>query len=284
MFCTRERGASGPAMSRHRPLLLATILLVVVGIAGGTFAWRWSRRGPDQASVPDAVDRFRSSSTMWPSDLRLQPPAGVYVYAGEGSERLSFLDTHQAQGPSMPGTVTIQADGCWVFRLDYNSYHSQTWRRCPEDGKLRETGGTTDQKFDFGFFKQSEHSVVTCDRPVLVADLAAPPGTVHDMHCTGRSTTTDSAMTQTGTFTLVGPDTVDVGGQDVAAVHGRQEVKVSGDQTGTVRLDIWFAASDGLPLREEHHISVVSPAPSPIDEVTYTEDGAWKVSSLSPTT
>ena len=59
---------------------------------------------------------------------------------------------------------------------------------------------------------------------------------------------------------------------------------MSGDQTGDVAVDTWFAESDGLPLKETHDIRVVSPAPAPIDHVTYSERGSWRLTSLTPRT
>jgi len=56
------------------------------------------------------------------------------------------------------------------------------------------------------------------------------------------------------------------------------------EQRGTVTVDIWFATSNGLPLREEHTITVVSPAPAPLNRVTYKEIGTWELTSLQPRT
>jgi hypothetical protein len=266
-------------------LVTVFVVFALVAAAGGFVAWRIHGRGPDEPSVNDALGRFRSSSTTaGEAPHALQPHAGVYVYRGTGSERLSFLDTSQSQGPEEPGTLTPGANGCWTFEIEYNSYHHQTWQRCARDGRLVELGGTTNQQFDFVAFKQSEHSEMRCDPPMTLVDTDAAPGTTWPVHCTGHSQTTNSDLTQTGTVTLIGVEDVTVGGTAVPAYHSRLDVVLSGDQTGETHSDMWFATSDGLPLRDQHDIRVVSPAPAPLNEVTYREQGSFDLTSLSART
>ncbi len=269
----------------HRGRYLAVSVLLVLIAIGAVFVWQWEHRGPSAPSIRDAIGRFRTSTTVGNADPHpLVPRPGVYLYKGTGSESLSFLATHQEQGPTEPGTVVRRRDGCWQFRIDFNSFHSQTWNRCAADGRLTEAGGTTTQKFDFATFKVGEHSAITCDPAFVVADLGASPGATSPVHCTGRSSTTKSTLSQAGDATFVGREPVVVGGEAVPALHTREAMRLSGDQTGEVRVDIWFAASDGLPLKEVHSIRVVSPAPPPLGHVTYTERGTWQLTSTTPRT
>jgi hypothetical protein len=267
----------------RRSRILALGVILFVALSSAVFAWRWRERGPAKPSVSAAIGRFRTSSTIAPTGPR-QPPPGVYVYAGGGSESLSFLATKQSQGPNEPGTIVAQPNGCWQFRLDYNSFHSQTWNRCATATQLVERGGTTTQRFDFVTFTQSEHSVVTCTPPMVLVDLSVKPGTTTPIHCTGRSQTTKSTFLQSGTVKFVARETVVVGGAAVPAVHARQDTQLSGGQTGEAHTDIWLAVSNGLPLKESHTIRVVSPAPAPLNQVTYKETGHWQLTSLTPRT
>jgi hypothetical protein len=91
-------------------------------------------------------------------------------------------------------------------------------------------------------------------------------------------------MEQRGTATFVGREPVVVGDASIPALHTREDVQLSGDQTGEVHFDIWFAAASGLPLKETHRIRVVSPAPPPLGHVTYSEEGAWQLRSTTPRT
>ena len=44
-------------------LIVGFVFVAVVIVSGALFVRRWQERGPDEASVSAAVDRFRSSST-----------------------------------------------------------------------------------------------------------------------------------------------------------------------------------------------------------------------------
>jgi hypothetical protein len=267
---------------RRRVIMIVTAVVVLVLAAVG-YAW-WSRRGPSAPSISKAVDQFRSATSVPTSSAALQPPPGVYIYAGSGGERLSFMATSQSQGGNLPGTVTRRANGCWTFTIVYNSFHRQSSRRCAVDGRLVERGNTTDQKFDFGPLSQSEHTVVKCDPAITLYEPAFTPGDTSPVHCTARSRTTKATMTQRGHVTFVARTTVTVGGIRVPALHYTQDLELSGDQQGTAHEDVWIAASNGLPLREERRTSVVSPAPAPLNHVTYSEDGQWLLTSLVPKT
>jgi hypothetical protein len=263
---------------------LAGFVTVVVFVGAGSVAWRWAQRGPGRASVSDAISRFRSSPTAAAGAQPLVPRPGVYLYDGTGSESLSFMGTSQSQGPTEPGTIVLRPDNCWQFRIDFNSFHGQTWNRCSRSGKLLESGGTTDQRFDFGFFASREHTDVTCSPVIVVADPAAAPGTRSPIHCSGRSRTTKTTFEQVGVATYLGREAVSVGGVAVPGLHVQQDMHLSGGQTGSVHVDIWFASTNGLPLKEAHSIRVVSPAPAPINHVTYTERGTWQLTSEAPRT
>jgi len=267
----------------RRSRIFVVGVLLVIAVSSLLFAWRWRERGPSKPSVSAAIGQFRSSSTIAASGSR-QPRSGVYLYAGSGTESLSFLSTTQSQGRIEPGTVTAQPGGCWQFRIAYNSFHSQTWSRCWKGSHLLESGGTTTQRFDFVTFKTSEHSVVTCQPPMVDADLDAKPGATTPIHCTGRSQTTHASFTQSGTTTFVGRESVMVAGVAVPAFHVRQDTRLSGGQTGGAHTDIWIAVADGLPLEESHTIHVVSPAPAPLNHVTYNESGRWQLISMTPRT
>lgn len=275
-----------PSRSRRvarRWLIAAIVVLVLVAVGVGGAVFWWNQRGPTRPSISGAVDRFRAATPAAKESVAMRPEPGVYLYAGTGGERLSFLATQQSQEGNLPGTVTWGADGCWTFAIDYNSFHRQTWDRCSQNGRLVERSNTTDQKFDFGALSQSEHTVVVCDSPTPLFDPAAAPGARVATRCTGHSQTTKADMTQRGTITFAGRTTVVVEGIRVPALHYTQVIRITGDQTGKQHEDLWLAAN-GLPLQEQRTISVVSPAPAPLNEVTYTEHGSWRITSLTPRT
>jgi hypothetical protein len=269
-----ERGWIGVAA-----IVVSALVLGGAGYVGAM----WLRRGPSRPSVNGAVDRFRSSSTGTRS-VASQPRPGVYLYAGTGAEHLSFLSTEQSQVGNLPGTVTTGTDGCWTFAIEYNSFHRQSWNRCARNGRLVELGGVTDQRFDFGAFGQSEHTVVVCDPPIVLDAPDAVVGDTRAIRCDGHSQTTGADQHQRGRITYLGRTTVTVAGTRVAAVHYREDFTIGGGQKGSTHEEVWAAATDGLPLREVRTIEVVSPAPAPIHEVTYREHGTWRLTSLTPRT
>jgi hypothetical protein len=271
-----------PRRSHRRAWIVVAVATVIVGVGALWFGQRWIDRGPDAASVDDAVDRFRSSSVATRPPEALRPAAGVYQFAGSGDEHLSFLSTSQSQGPELPGTITHDDDGCWTFEIEYNSFHRQSWRWCAEGGRLVERGGVTHQQFDFAAFKVDETSDIVCDPPFVAFDPAADVGSLTTTECRGSSTTTDTDLTTVGTYLLVGRESLNVGGTAVPALHYRARRTISGDQTGEEQVDMWFARRDGMPLRNVREVTAVSPAPAPLDSVTYTERGEWELVSLTP--
>ena len=267
----------------HRTRWLAACSVVVIG-ASGAAVWRLQQRGPRRPSVSAAIDRFHQATTSSVPDGPWEPAPGVYVYKASGTESLSFLGTHQSQGPLEPGTITLLPHDCWRLRIDFNSFHSQTWTRCGAHGTLSEVAGTTVQKFDFMAFSTTEHTTVQCPTPFVLVGLALRPGTTSHLRCEQRSSTTKTVAQQDGTVTFLGRDSVVVAGHKVPALHAREHLRLSGQQTGDIRIDLWFASANALPLAERHTIRVVSPAPSPIKHVTYTENGHWTITSLAPRT
>lgn len=265
----------------HRTI--AGLLVVAVVVAGTVAIVLWRRSGAHEASTRDAQRRFeRSSSTQRSAPSVLRPAAGVYLYRGTGTEHLTLPPKTQSQGPRMPATVTDRADGCWTFRIDYNSAHWQTWIYCPRNGGLVELGGQTFERWDFVVTKYDSTSTFTCD-PVSVAIRATMhAGDVWQQSCAGTSSGTKGTATTSGPYTFVGRESVVVGGAPVAAYHFHQVRTLSGSQTGTQDTDLWFAVKDGLPLRNDRTVSVHTN--TIIGRSTYTEHGSFELTSLIPQT
>jgi hypothetical protein len=251
-------------------------------VAGGAaFVVAWSDRGAEEASLDDALRRFRDGD---PAETTViagvqRPAAGVYSYSGEGTERLSLLGTTQDWGATLPATVT-HVEACWTLRIDFSTHHTQEWTYCPEDGALTEVAGRTSQRFDFVAVTVDDLTVFSCDPPGDVIRVDARRGDSWAQSCTGHSDTLDTTTVSSGTNTFVGVESVEVGGRSVAAYRYRSERAISGGQTGTERSETWFAVRDGLPLRATRSIHVESP--SPLGTVTYEEEGTFALGSLSP--
>ena len=176
--------------------------------------------------------------------------------------------------------MTHAADGCWVFRLDYNAAHWQDWRYCPSDGVIADTGGRTHQTWDFGVTEVESLTTFRCDPPGPLFPPGEPGWTVPH-RCVGSSDQVEGIATSAGPWRYVGPERVTIDGEQVDAWHLRQERTISGAQDGSQTADFWFR-EDGLLLRSERDVEVRSP--SPIGDVTYTETGSVTLTGLEPRT
>jgi hypothetical protein len=272
--------AARPSWYRRRGCLAAVAaVMLVVGVGIATLAVAWSHRGADEKSVQSAVDTFRRRAQDLGAGV-LRPPPGVYSYQGTGTEKLSVLATSQQWGPRIPGTVTHQPRGCWTFRVDYSTNHAQTWSWCPTRTVLRENGGRTTQTFDFVAASLTDVEVFTCDPPPDTIRLDARPGDRWKRACAGHSVDRGTKVQTKGTSTYVGPAGVVVAGRSEPAYHYRAEQALSGSQHGAERMDTWFSARDGLPLRIVRDVHVFSP--SPLGDISYTERGSFVLRSITP--
>jgi len=268
---------------RHAFRIGLVVVAVVALVAGVWFVRAWRDRGPDEASVDDALQRYRASSSTVEDPIGVaRPEPGVYEYEGHGDERLSFLATSQRQGPSMPATVTLEADGCWTLALEFNSFHTQTWDWCLDAAGVVETGGLVEQSFDFAAFKVDEHSVSRCDPPVRMLTRGAQPGQEWARRCSTVSSTARTTNVSEGVVVFVGLESLMIAGAAQPALHYRVETTISGGQEGEDRLDVWFAPDTSLLLRASRDLRVTSPAPAPLDEVTYTESGEFTIRTIAP--
>ncbi|MGZ8762373.1 MAG: hypothetical protein ACXW2Y_03510 [Acidimicrobiia bacterium] len=264
---------------RRWPWVVLAVVVVVLATCGGAVVLLWGGRGADEASVDEAVLRFRDNRDTGASGF-LAPEPGVYTYRGGGTERLSVLDASQQWGPRLPVTVTATDLGCWTFRVEYSTNHVQETFYCARDRLLEETGGRTKQRFDFGAFAIDEVQDFACRPPGQTIRVAARQGDSWQQSCTGHSVERGTTVTVAGTNTFLGRERVRVGGSSVEADHYRVDRTLTGDQTGTERAEFWYAARSGLPLRIRRDVRVESP--SPLGAVVYTESGTLTIGSVTP--
>lgn len=248
------------------------IALVVAGVAA-------VRRPPTrEVTVAEAVQRL-DGARLNGSAASLVPAEGVYRYTGSGTERLASFEP-TAQGPTLPATVEHTGDGCWAFRIDYNSRHWQRYDFCAVGGRLVERGGASEQRFDLVALEVTASTTTACPGDTVAADPQARVGDVAEVACEVRSSGSPAPLTSSGPSTFVGRTDLVVGGAEREALHYRRERTFSGDQTGTEQVDLWFDARSGLPLRGERRTTLTTD--SPIGSLTYTEDGAFRLAEADP--
>ena len=262
---------------RHRRRWPWVVLAVTLVLGAGFIAiWATTNRA-QQVTLRQAESRLHLSRD---SSGTRRPAQGVYEYAGSGTERLSFPPLSQSEGPTIPGTVSMQGANCWVLRLDYSTHHWQTFDFCLHGGDVWETGGVTWQLFSIGPVDVSTTSTFTCLAGTmwLPGDLVVGRSTTS--RCTGKSTSVKGETLSLGPCTYMGEAMLTVGHRQILAAHFEQQRVDSGAQTGSERYDIWIAAKTGLLLRFRQDIRLVSS--SPVGKVTYTQSGTLHLASLTP--
>ena len=129
-----------PHPEHHRVRKALIALVAVVGVAAvflvGSFTFR---DHPKARSVDDAVEAFRTGTTVPRTTSFRQPAPGVYQAAGSGKESISKPPLEQADGATIPITVRLLEEGCWRWRIDYNTAHWHEYEFCPKGQGLIQT-------------------------------------------------------------------------------------------------------------------------------------------------
>ncbi len=271
--------ADAPARRRRRWPWIVGAVVALLALVGGVIAWSWGGRGAQEASVDDAISRFRRADDSGTGGF-LQPAPGVYTYRGTGTERLSVLGAEQHWGPRVPVTVSATSPECWRLRIEYSNHHRQDFDYCARNATLLETGGRTAQRFDFKTFKVDDLTEFTCDPPGVAIRVNATRGASWRQSCAGTSVQRDTRVTSTGRNTFLGMRHLKVAGRTIEAYAYRNDRTLSGDQSGSEHNELWFAVGSGLPVRYTRDTTVESP--SPLGAVTYSEHGTLTLATLVP--
>ena len=262
-------------------ITLAVIVVGAVAYTGGRYVFR---SHPGAKSVDRAVDELRATTSVPDADSSAftRPRAGVYEAAGEGSEHISSPPNSQDDGAVMPITIRYLPDGCWTWRIDYNTAHWHEFDYCPKGNQLLLVAQRNFQAWDFGAIKVDNLGQYTCDPPAPVVVEDPQAGERFEHHCTGTNSAAPGSSTTAGPAVIVGLETLTIGGTEVPAVHQRRVQQLSDSQSGQVTEDWWLAPDTGLPLRSERTYRVESG--SVIGKITYSEQGSWQLTSLEPRT
>ena len=262
---------------RVRTALFVLLSLVILFVLVSVVLTLRGRARP--VSVNQAISRFHSDPS---ADPGTHPPQGVYSYQGTGTDSLSLPPLSQTEGPTLPGTVEVQADGCWSFRIDYSTNHWQSWSYCARPTGLVETGGFVWQRWMIGPVAETNLSTLHCS-PGLVSIPTAPAlDKVWPARCVGTSTQIHGTLVSIGATRFLGQPILNIAGHKIPSVHVEVQWKLSGPQVGTERDDLWFDAQSGLPLQNRRSIRVRTS--TPFGPSTYTENGTFVLRSLTPQT
>jgi hypothetical protein len=280
-----EGGAAEHSIHRHHwirtPLLIAAAtVVVIVAVVVISYVLR-DRPGPKSLSA--STRQFRSTTTTSPTVRSFElPAAGVYRITGRGSERISKPPNSQTDGPIMPVGATYLADGCWRWRIDYNTASWHEYDFCPQGGRLLLVAQSNYQSWDLGLTSVTNLGQYTCNPPSPIVVQAPVRGQEFAQRCTGTNTAVPGPSVAAGTVTVVGVQTLRIGGTPVRAVEMTRHQTISGAQHGILDESWWFATSTGLPLKAVRDYRLVTG--SVIGDITYNESGSWQLDSLTPHT
>lgn len=193
---------------------------------------------------PTAAPAARSTASAAapgaaPETLSDDLEEGVYVYDTEGYEETDALSGARHDYPSRT-TVTITRGGCgYIWRwqpLD---------ERWDESEACRRSSGIVLKRFSMyhEFFRRGIREDMACGPESVVMPIDPKAGKRWSFTCRSDDTTIES------TVTVVGYETLEIGGASVRAVRMRYDTKMSGDNSGTHVQERWLADSNGLLLR-----------------------------------
>jgi hypothetical protein len=265
--------------------VIASVCAVVVAAGVGVAIQQLTRtdRRTTARTVDEAVDQFRtteplgdgsphetagSTSTAPPARGSVLPEPGVYVYTTTGSDGVDALGGAEHAYPSTT-TITVRLTGCGVTkRWDVAVERWERISACVTADGIQRSAFTSYHEF-FGVGDTDREQCRGDPRP-----LDADPGTTWSFVCAEGD---DEGSSWVGT--VLGPGTVDVGGDPIEADHVLLETTdESGDDD--MRIESWFVAGTDLVAREtgERHTT----DPSPLGAVHYQERYEIVLTSLEP--
>lgn len=266
---------------RRRARVALGVVSALVVIVGG-FAVVWVSTDAHEVSLATADQQFRHHShTKAGYKKPGRPAVGVYAYVGSGTASLSLPPKTEHAGPTMPGTVTYGAGGCWTLRIDYSDVHWEFATYCPHGDALWESSRGGYYDWDFVATSISDTSTYTC-RP---AEVAIPGPNHRDrpyrFSCRGKNHPLKlGPVTLAGTVRYLGSGVIDVGGVSVPALHLEEVARFSGAQSGTDLENTWYDRADGLPLESSWTTDVTTP--TAIGDSTLASSAHFRLTSLTP--
>ncbi|HEX9978407.1 MAG TPA: hypothetical protein VGB41_07265 [Acidimicrobiia bacterium] len=236
---------------------------IVLGVVGGlvvALVAAWFLFFRDTATPVTAADLDFTGTA---GDAPGEP--GIYVYDTTGFEEIDALGGAHHDYPAETYLV-IEEGPCgpvvrWLA-LD------ERWERSEHCGPDLAVTTSTGYHEWFGI---PDTGVSTCTSPIF------PPAgeTTWTMECS------DGESTSTAHATVVGTETLDIGGQQVETLHIRIEETTSGSTIGNTTTNVWRLP--GTPLVVRKQVDDATANASRIGDVHYVEQVTLQLRSLLPT-
>ncbi len=248
-------------MSRKHALWAVGATLAVAAAAGAWFVA--TRENTTAASVDDALTRYRNQSGAVETSIA----PGVYVYATSGSESISALGGREHAYPER-STITVTGGGCGMtLRWDVLEHRSSTFEICDDGSRLGAWSET------HRFVGRDDVTEWRCQAAAWLP-AARDPGATSEVRCASDDSRQD------GTTTVVGSETVRVGGVPVDVVRLRVATRQSGGARGPTVEERWLERETGLPVRIAYRVATLNA--SLIGDVRFEERFTLRLVSLEP--
>lgn len=219
-------------------------------------------------STPGAPAAGTTSPTS-PGPASRWPDEGVYPFATEGGGETDALGGARHDYPEQVPLI-VRRGGCgYTVRWQPLDERWDEWEFCA-DGTARPMARITTYH---EFFQRGQRQDFDCGR-VEMSPAAYEPGDTLTWTCRSGNGEVDS------TTTVVGIETLDIGGTPVRAVHHRHDVVFSGANEGSQVFEWWLEMETGLPVRLVRDLEVTSQ--SPFGKVNYSERFTSQAVTLTP--
>jgi hypothetical protein len=254
-------------MSRYRLLVL---VLALVAVAAGVVTVLTRR---DTTTVLD-IDQVAATATA-PSTSGPEPTgevkdggATIYVYDTVGYEEVDALAGARHDYPSET-YLTVQPGGCGqIIRWQVIEERWTSWEVC--DPEHLTVAGVDSFHRWFGVDDLQQYR---CAEP---APYLPPSADVEEW----TFTCSTGERSEESTATVVGVETLEIGGQEVDTLHLHLASSLAGESSGGSVIDRWISTAERLPVKEVSYTE--SSSPSLIGTVTYTEQYEITLQSLHP--
>lgn len=275
---TGERG-------KRWPWVLGIVAATLV-VAGFVVA-RHYRDTETPVTVQDAVDFFHEearadpptaptsapatqptlqAATAEPEDLRL-PATGVYVYTTSGYEETDALGGTRHDYPAET-TLTVRTGGCGVVVVwQPLQERSEEFEMCLRSNELVVPRYETFHRF-FGIDDRREF---LCESAVTMTSRSRSDA---------ETTCVSDGITESISISLLPPESVAVGSEQVEATGVVLDMQTSGTANGSGHAEIWIS-DDGAITRWSEVVE--STSESVIGDVTYAETFRLELAERDPT-
>ncbi len=268
-------------MSRRR-IVLALVGVAVIATGAVVVVSLLRDTTTTVIDANQARDVARTTTTSPPGGGSTSPaPAGVtepqgsddvvvYAYTMSGHEEIDALAGARHDYPAET-YLTVQEGGCGqVWRWQAIEERWSSWEVC--DPQAVTVAGFDSFNRWFGVDDLQQYR---CDPPAPYLPPAADT-TSWTFTCATED------ITQETTAEVVGLETLDIGGEDVATLHVHYTDTLTSSSTGGSETDRWFRLDDPLVVKETGSTS--SASSSPIGTVNYAEEYEITLEALEPST